>query len=371
VKINLTTDKDKHIDYSLVSIWLVCIVLALFYTLKFLYISASRIGYPFALEWMEGVSLIQVQRVLLEKPMYVQPSIYYVPAIYQPLYFYISAFFAKLIGLHFFSLRLVSLMSSLGTMLIAGRIVYLRTKKALSVLLATGLFAGTFYLSGGWFDIARVDMFAIFLFLMSLNLVCFKRPLYFFLGGVSFALACLTKQTFFIMALFLCVGILLSAPKISKYFFLSFVSVSLIGVLSFVKLFGKWYVFYVFLLPERHVLFQGINSFFVFLKSFALDSIIYVFPLPVFLGMLYFFSLPFSKSLRIKEPAIFWRSPYLFWNIIICGTLVVSGAGFSNPGGYKNVLLPFYTLLWHYRKSHYCKLVYFYGTLCRLLPDMD
>jgi len=25
----------------------------------------------------------------------------------------------------------------------------------------------------------------------------------------------------------------------------------------------------------------------------------------------------------------------------------------------------------HYRKSHYCKLVYFYGTLCRLLPDMD
>lgn len=337
--------KDKYIKYLLGLIWFVCIVSTLFYILKFLYVSISRIDYPFALEWMEGASLAQVQRVLLGKPLYVQPSIYYIPMIYPPLYFYLSAFFAKIAGLNFFSLRLVSLISSLGTMLVVGRIVYLQTKNLLSIILAVGLFAGTFYLSGGWFDIARVDMLAIFLFLISLDLVCFKKPLYFLFSGISAALACLTKQTFIIMVLFLSVGLILNAPKISKYFFLSFVVASFFSFLFFVKLFGEWYAFYVFALPGRHVLFQGVDIFFILLKSFALDSIIYAFPMPVFFVMLYYFILLHKKTLHFNNFPIFLKAPELFWFIIIIGSLFVSWSGFFNPGGYKNVLLPFYTLL--------------------------
>jgi 4-amino-4-deoxy-L-arabinose transferase-like glycosyltransferase len=135
-----------------------------------LFIIFSRMFYPYQLEWMEGVALVQVNRLLAGKALYVPPSIDFVPLIYPPFYFYASAIIAKLIGLGFGALRLVSFLSSV----ICATIIYLavkeQTNSKFAAFLGAGIFASTFMLTGQWFDIARTDMLAAALSMLGIYL---------------------------------------------------------------------------------------------------------------------------------------------------------------------------------------------------------
>src|ERR1700690_949343 len=135
-----------------------------------LFIIFSRMFYPYQLEWMEGVALVQVNRVLTGKTLYVPPSVDFVPLIYPPLYFYVSAGIAKIIGLGFGALRLVSFLSSALCALVICLAVNEKTNSKLSALLGAGVFASTFMLTGQWFDIARTDMLAAGLSMLGIYL---------------------------------------------------------------------------------------------------------------------------------------------------------------------------------------------------------
>src|SRR4029453_9617863 len=87
---------------------------ALFYFLAYLYIALSRITYPFELEWMEGGSLVEGNRLLAGQSLSVRPSVDFVPFVYAPLYFYLSALVSQLTGPGFLALRLVSFAASLS-----------------------------------------------------------------------------------------------------------------------------------------------------------------------------------------------------------------------------------------------------------------
>ena len=80
----------------------------------YLHVALCQLGYPFELEWMEGGAVEMVGRVLHGQALYVAPSLHYVPYTYPPLYFWMSALVAKMTGLSFLPLRLVSLVSSVG-----------------------------------------------------------------------------------------------------------------------------------------------------------------------------------------------------------------------------------------------------------------
>ena len=84
-----------------------------------------RIFYPYPLELYEGVLAEQVLRILEGRALYAAPSIEYIPSVYPPLYFYLSAFVAKFSGMGFFPLRLVSFLASLGAFFL----VYLLVKR--------------------------------------------------------------------------------------------------------------------------------------------------------------------------------------------------------------------------------------------------
>src|SRR5262245_11397892 len=73
------------------------------------YVTFKRARFPYDLEWMEGGALVHVARILEGSPLYVPPSLEFTPYIYTPLYWYVSAGFAKVMGLSLFTLRLVSL----------------------------------------------------------------------------------------------------------------------------------------------------------------------------------------------------------------------------------------------------------------------
>ena len=87
---------------------------AVLYVVVFCVIVVSRISYPYELEWMEGGSVDHVKRILSGLQLYVEPDLQFVPFIYTPVYFYVSALFSKLLGIGFFPLRMVSFLSSLG-----------------------------------------------------------------------------------------------------------------------------------------------------------------------------------------------------------------------------------------------------------------
>lgn len=138
---------------------------AALHVLVFLYVSFSRINYPFELEWMEGGSLDHVLRLLDGKPLYVEPSFEFTPYIYTPLYFWISALFAKIFGASFVVMRAVSLVSTLACAAIMYGLARSWGCRKLNAGVAACIFLALFKISGGWYDLARVDMlFLAFMF---------------------------------------------------------------------------------------------------------------------------------------------------------------------------------------------------------------
>ncbi|MHC4458094.1 MAG: hypothetical protein ACYS0I_13605, partial [Planctomycetota bacterium] len=67
------------------------LTVAILYLAVYLILVFLRIQFPFELEWMEGGSVHQIERILEGKKLYVSPSLEFVPYIYPPLYFYVSA----------------------------------------------------------------------------------------------------------------------------------------------------------------------------------------------------------------------------------------------------------------------------------------
>ena len=152
--------------------------------------------YPFELEWMEGGMLEHARRVLDGKALYPEPSPEFVPFIYAPLYSYAGALVAAVTGPDLFALRLVSFVSTLVTLIFLYRIVEFETSSRAFGAVASCLFVATFAASGGWFDLARVDSFALAWLLAAVDVTrraVRRRNLA--LAGALLAAAVLTKQT--------------------------------------------------------------------------------------------------------------------------------------------------------------------------------
>jgi hypothetical protein len=159
-------------------------------------LSVQRVGYPFELEWMEGGSLEHLMRVLRGEPLYVTPSIDFVPFPYPPFYYYLAALVSKLTGPGFLPLRAISLASSLGTAVIVHLFVRRETGRAVYGLIAAGIFLGTWRASGLYFDIARLDSLFTFLLLASLYVLRFNsKPVDLVLAALLGGFAVMTKQT--------------------------------------------------------------------------------------------------------------------------------------------------------------------------------
>ena len=123
----------------------------------YLFVALSRLTYPFALEWLEGNSLVEVHRILAGQPLYPAPTAGYVPDGYPPLYFAVSAAAARVLGVSYLPLRLVSLLSSLACFALLARLVQRETGSIAAGTGAAGLFAATYFATDTWFDVGRVD----------------------------------------------------------------------------------------------------------------------------------------------------------------------------------------------------------------------
>ncbi|MGO9954407.1 MAG: ArnT family glycosyltransferase [Solirubrobacteraceae bacterium] len=162
----------------------------------YLWVALHRVDYPFELDWMEGGSVELAARALAGHSLYAAPSLRFVGWTYPPLYYWLAAAVAQLTGIGFLPLRLVSLTASLVSMATLGWIVSRETGDRIAGLVAAGLFAATYRISGAWFDTGRVDSLFLALTLIAL---AYGRSARGVRGGIALGtlgfLVFFTKQT--------------------------------------------------------------------------------------------------------------------------------------------------------------------------------
>jgi hypothetical protein len=332
-----------------------------YYFAAFLYICLRRIHYPFSLEWMEGESLVQVVRLLNGKLIYVRPSYEYVALPYTPLYFYVSSLFARLLGMEMFSLRLVSFLSSLACLALSYLICRRENTRLVPAIVASGLFAATYQLSGTWFDVARSDMLATALALCSIYLLLHEGRVWHVAAGISLALACLTKQTYLLVLLVMCVYFILLDRRNALPFALSSLAFLGLASLALDLYHAGWYRFYTITIAFGFGASPSMTPS-LFLKSipeFWIHGLLQPLPVASFLVVAYALAalgfglgneqnpstgVPGIRVIRHTLPSDKRRRIwfYMFCAAAMLGTSWVS---IAHQGSYRNDLVPAFAIL--------------------------
>jgi hypothetical protein len=211
-------------------------------------VALRRLDYPFALEQLEGNSLVEVRRILAGQALYPAPSVGYVPDGYPPLYFYVSAAAARVLGASYLTLRLVSLVSSLACFALLARLVQRETGSIAAGTGAAGVFAATYFAAGDWLDIGRVDSLFLALSIGGLYAARWMRGTPGAIAaGTLLAAAALTKQTA-LAELIAVPGVLLLGPRRGLARIALLTAVALLGLSTLMLRLtgGGWYTYYVF-----------------------------------------------------------------------------------------------------------------------------
>ncbi|HEX6271413.1 MAG TPA: glycosyltransferase family 39 protein [Polyangiaceae bacterium] len=301
----------------------------------FLFFSVSfrRLGYPFELEWMEGGMLAHVQRLLEGKALYPEPSPEFVPFIYGPLYSYAGALAACVTGPNLFSLRLVSFLSTLVLLAFLYRIVAYETGSRLFGLVAPCLFVATFDKSGGWFDLARVDSFALAWLAGAVDVTRRARlDRHFVAAGALLAGAALAKQTCVVLFPTLAWWAFASGRWRALAAFAG-TSVALGFAWSLYELVRSdgWFLYYAVELPLLH----GTKNREHLVTEFWRSEIAGVLPVATGVALLSSALLP-----RLPRPGAF-----AFHGAVSASLLLGSYASRLHMGSYLNDLMPAYAAL--------------------------
>ncbi len=300
------------------------------YLVCYLCLALLRIRYPYELEWMEGGMVEHVARILAGKKLYVQPSADFIAFIYPPLYFYVAALAAKLPGVGFAPLRLVSFVSSIGSLLVIFLFVKRETGDRLAAGLAVCLFAATYRLSGAWMDIARTDSLFLFLLLWSIYIIRFRETArWHFLAGVLAALAFLTKQIALAAALPIMVYLAFSKRRRSVPFIATAIALTAASYFILDRIHGGFYRYYIFDLPRQHPLVK------TYMLSFWTNDLTLPLSIALFLAVMYLYA----------QHVYGRRLDFLFYLCCAVGMVGASWISKVHLGSYSNVLFPAYAIV--------------------------
>jgi hypothetical protein len=328
---NLPARSKSITRILLAGLTLLAVLAALGYVIVYVYIAARRMGYPYELEWIESGFAGQVGRILSGRSVYGPPGIEFTPFLYTPLYFYLSAAAAKLVGAGFLPLRLVSILSSLIAIGGIFALVFRRSRNLTASFLAAGLLAASYRITGAWLDVGRVDSLAIaLLVLFCLALPSSPSRIRWLAAGLLAGLMVLSKQTMLIAvlpffavhflqyrarALWMAAGFLLPLGLTTIY----------LNITS-----QGWFTFYTVELLIQQTEWLGQDVIVGFWKTDILRH--------------YFISLGIAAAglfliLRDRRRE-FWE-----WLALLAGALLCSFLARIKSGGYDNVLLPAVTMI--------------------------
>lgn len=312
-------------------LWGSCAFVLILFVLSYGILAIFHLRYPFELEWIEGAMLDHVVRILDGKHLYVRPSFSFTSLIYAPLYYYVSAGVALIVGKGFLALRLVSVVASGGVLVLLYLLAFQETKRRYFSLLAPALFLACYEISGAWLDLGRVDTLLLFFIIYSLywlrQTISVKTI---FFASICAVLAFFTKQLVWViylpiafylgwyhrkyLLLFVGMGILLTIPT---YVYLN-------------TFFDGWLQYYLFALPSQHRIEPKM------ILEFWTRDLLAIFGIGMFMALSYF--LPRFKRYASTQTRFFYGA-------LLVGALGMGWLGRLHSGGYLNVLLPTYLML--------------------------
>jgi len=313
--------------YFLRVLRVVLVAAAVAHLAAFLFVAAARLAYPYELEWLEGGLADEVLAILRGQAAYAQPSLRLVAFIYPPLYFYVSAAVAAVIGPGFLPLRLVSLAAALAGLVLIYALVRQGGGGRAAGLVAAGLFAATFKIGGAWLVLARVDALYVALLLAGVYVLArARRGRAFALAGGLLALSFLTKQSALLVTAPLAVYAIYADRRRGWLLAASFALVALAASAVFNWASQGWYGYYVFVAawsqpPAAHNWLTTWQGSRLLLLAPALSA-----------------GLVFIASESWARPAP--SPPALFWLALAAGTAGTSYWVLLRQGATENNLLP-------------------------------
>jgi glycosyltransferase involved in cell wall biosynthesis len=300
--------------------------LAGYYILVFPLLSLMRVGFFGEYDWLEGVHMAQVHRLLAGQLLYTAPSLEYTPVLYGPLYPYFATAVAFFTGESYTILRMISLVAALGSQILIWRLVVCITKSPEAAWVAAGLYAGSYAAAGYYFDGARVDSFALFFVLLHACLIWHSRnrDLWISLAAaIAGTLAVLAKQTSLAPILALSIWAFLAGGRQGRRTGVLTVTLVAVSQIVLVWISNGWFGYYLYKLPSSHAILLG--NVIIFLK----DSFLHWFCAGFLLSL-------WAIYLLIKKE----KEEALFYAFFLLAMTVSSLAPRFKVGGWVNNLIP-------------------------------
>jgi 4-amino-4-deoxy-L-arabinose transferase-like glycosyltransferase len=174
----------------------VAVVVALIFSAVYFFVAIPRVVYPYDIDFVEDGLLMQALRVANGQPVFVAPNAEFAPHVYMPLYTWLGGWLLGATGPGFLPLRLLSFGATLAVALTVYAIARRESGRRWLAIVCAGLWLGGYRLSGGWYELARVDALFVALTLAGCTLAVYgassRRGLA--ASGALLGLALLTKQ---------------------------------------------------------------------------------------------------------------------------------------------------------------------------------
>ena len=303
----------------------------------YLVVVAQRIGYPYELTYFEGSTVEVAGRIAAGQPLYGPPTTEYTPWPYPPLYFWVTGVLARVTGVDLTTMRVVSVAASLAVLVLLALIVRRAGGSTVAGIVAAGLYAATYRVSGAFADTARVDSLLLALLLAAVFVGMRART---WRGGIGLGtlllLAFLTKQNAVLVAAPLLLWLLVRRRGVgisaSATLGVGVVASILVGNL----LTDGWYARYVIeQLPTQ-------SWSWLWLWAFWYEDLLVPFAVSVGVVVVVFMV---RRVRRVRSgpqrgSRDAWPEDYAYLAFCAIGMLAASWVARLHEGGYANVSMP-------------------------------
>jgi hypothetical protein len=213
----------------------------------------ARFLHPVDAEWMVGSMRDAVERVRDGKQMYVRPSAEFIPFLYPPIYFWVSAALAHVVS-PFVACKVVSLVATLVTAWGIARLATILGASRFWAAVAVLLHLGSYSLTLFFFDLERVDALAAAFVVVGLVVLLGGPGLgRAALGGALLGLAFFAKQPGILAFGAAVVGLFLAGERKRSIVALAVGGALFAVVLGYLELkTGGWFRYYCVKLPGTH-----------------------------------------------------------------------------------------------------------------------
>ena len=217
---------------------------ASFHLAVFLSVALGRLGYPFEVEFLEGLTIDYARTLLSGGNLYAPPSLHFAPNWYPPLHYAVCLPALWLSGWQLSGARLVSIASVLVAAALG--VVALRRASAswTAVLAAVAVVFAYYPASNYWYDVARVDSLQTAFVMAGLVLLAREdsrpSPASLVAGATLLILAVFTKQTSVVScaASLLFFALERDGARL-RWLFLALITLAGVGVLVLLKAYGR------------------------------------------------------------------------------------------------------------------------------------